>query len=106
MQSIIMPMSIPVMVTSSLGPYLSVNLPVTMAKRPPRKVQIENAADKAPRSHPNSLARGSRKTLKVPVRVPSATRIIREQVTITQPYPIFNLQYLLITICFTVIYVL
>ena len=75
--NITIPVRTPVMVTSKRGPNLSVSLPVTIAKSPPRKAHIEKAADKAPRSHWNCSARGSRKILKVPVRVPSATRITR-----------------------------
>jgi hypothetical protein len=63
------------MVTSMRGLYLSVNLPVAMQKAP-RKVHIEKAADKAPRSHPNSLE-SVEEDAEGTASVPNATRITK-----------------------------
>jgi hypothetical protein len=79
------PMAIPVMVISSLGPYLSVILPAIMANTPPKSNASETASDRLPLSSSRASAIYLRKTLNVELIEPKIVVNMTEAATITQP---------------------
>ena len=78
-------MRIPPAPTTYRGPQRSVILPAKMDPTPKRRMLKEKTPDVLARSHPNSCARGAKKTLKANWLPQETMRIKKPAITMSQP---------------------